>query len=392
MGKTRDRGYFAPEKLGPKQSLTPEGYLLCESVPVARTGVFLYHESELKGEDGPIIKGDADGGVAIERTAEELFSPISIASFEGKPVTIDHPDDFVNPSNWKVLTVGVMQNVRRGEGIEDDLMLADLLITDAMAIEEVRRALPEVSNGYEADYEQLGPGKGRQLNIVGNHVALVERGRCGPRCAIGDKAMSKKKSPIWVDRLMRAFKAKDEAAFETELEEAQTMMGDESKEREDNHDFNALVQRIDKIEGILAKLVPVENAEHGEQFDEQGGNEPAKEDEEAEREKVGDTIARAEILCPGIKTPTGDSIKAKSMDSLKRKAIDGAPEEIRKLFGDVSKLNGKALDAAFVGASELAKAKNNAAGIRHNVTDRDFGRNSTPADINALYRAARNRK
>lgn len=390
MGKTRDRGYFAPEKLGPKQSLTPEGFLLCQDVPIARTGVLAYGADEID------LEPDGGGMIQVSRDADVLFDPITLASFEGKPVTLDHPDDFVNPSNWKALTVGVLQNVRRGEGIEDDLMLADLLITDAMAIEEVRSGLREVSNGYEADYEQLGPGKGRQLNIVGNHVALVERGRCGPRCAIGDKAMSKKKSPIWVDRLMRAFKAKDEAAFETELEAAQTEMNDESEGREDNHDFNALVQRIDKIEGILAKLVPVEEAEHGEQFDGKecmtGDEEEEEGEEEEKREKVGDTIARAEILCPGIKTPTGDSVKAKSLDSLKRKAIDGAPDEIRKLFGDVSKLNGKALDAAFVGASELAKAKNNAAGIRHNVTDRDFGRATSIADMNAKNRAFWNKK
>ncbi len=85
--------------------------------------------------------------------------------------------------------------------IEDDILLADLLITDKAAIESVRAGLREVSCGYDADYEQIEPGRGRQRNIIGNHVALVEKGRCGSRCAIGDKDMptQAKKKTRWTD-------------------------------------------------------------------------------------------------------------------------------------------------------------------------------------------------
>jgi hypothetical protein len=77
-------------------------------------------------------------------------------------------------------------NVRRGTGADEDVILADLLLTEKRAIRDVTADKREVSAGYEADYEQLEPGRGRQTNIIGNHIALVDRGRCGPRCAIGD--------------------------------------------------------------------------------------------------------------------------------------------------------------------------------------------------------------
>ncbi|MFU1949286.1 DUF2213 domain-containing protein, partial [Bordetella avium] len=180
--KTNDKTpmpFYTVQKLGEKQELTNEGFLLCRDVPIARIGELLYADGEVPVEATP------DGLIKINRSPEEVFRPETIASFEGKPVTLDHPDDFVTPETWRQLAVGTVQNVRQGQGIENDYLFADLLITDAQAIEDIRSGLREVSCGYEADYEQVEPGRGEQRNIIGNHVALVERGRCGPRCAIG---------------------------------------------------------------------------------------------------------------------------------------------------------------------------------------------------------------
>ncbi|MDN8999636.1 DUF2213 domain-containing protein, partial [Staphylococcus aureus] len=87
-------------KIGPKRSLTPEGFLLCEGVPIARTGTQDYAYFELPGLEAK------DGVIVAERGADVLFSAETIASFEGKPITIGHPPDFVNPRNWRVVAVG----------------------------------------------------------------------------------------------------------------------------------------------------------------------------------------------------------------------------------------------------------------------------------------------
>lgn len=173
--------FYTVEQLSPKISETPEGFLLCESVPVARTGEMTYKAGEVPVKD----KG---GVVTIKRTEDVVFDDVTIRSFEGKPVTLDHPDDFVTPENWTELAHGTVQNVRRGTGEQDDLLLADLLITTAKAIELVKSGLREVSCGYDADYAELEEGLGEQKNIIGNHIALVDKGRAGSRCAIGDKA------------------------------------------------------------------------------------------------------------------------------------------------------------------------------------------------------------
>lgn len=181
--RTRDREaveVFAPEQIGPRRSKTPEGFLLCEAVPVARVGTMIYGAGEVPLEPGP------DNLIRVDRDDDTLFDPKTLSSYAGKPVVDEHPDEDVDPTNWRQLAIGVVLNPRQGEGDDSDVMLADLLITDHRAIRDVDAGKREVSAGYDADYEQTGPGTGRQTNIIGNHVALVDRGRCGPRCAIGD--------------------------------------------------------------------------------------------------------------------------------------------------------------------------------------------------------------
>jgi hypothetical protein len=171
------------EQIGPNMSRTKHGNLICRNVPIARVGWMAYGPGETPIEAGP------DGIARVYRSEDELFRPETIGSFMGTAVVNEHPDEDVTPKNWKQLAQGFsLDNVRRGEGEDADVLLADLIITDEDLIEAVLSGKREVSCGYDADYEATAEGEGRQSNIIGNHIALVEKGRCGPRCAIGDRA------------------------------------------------------------------------------------------------------------------------------------------------------------------------------------------------------------
>jgi uncharacterized protein len=225
LDATRMR-YYSTQQLGIHQSMTPDGFLLVTDVPIARTGVLLYNKGEVP------IDADDDGIIRIIRDPDEVFSPIAIASFAGKPICNDHPPEKVNPENWREYSVGTVLNPHRGDGVilDDDFLFADLLIQDKEAIDDVREGKREVSAGYDADYEQLRRGEGRQHLIVGNHVALVTAGRCGPRCSIQDskgvETMATGKRPAWFDRIMQAHKTNDSEALVDTLEKVSDMLGD----------------------------------------------------------------------------------------------------------------------------------------------------------------------
>lgn len=173
--------FYVSEQLSEHIGETPEGFLLCKDVPLTRIGEFDYTAAEVP------VEGGMDGVVKIQRDEDEVFSEKAIASFEGKPLVLNHPDGVVTPENWKKLSHGYVQNVRRGDGEMKDLLLGDILVNTKEAIELVKSGLREVSLGYDAEYEQIEKGRGRQSNIVGNHVALVTKGRAGSRCAIQDE-------------------------------------------------------------------------------------------------------------------------------------------------------------------------------------------------------------
>lgn len=411
-GETTDRAmFYVTQKIGPKRSLTPEGFLLCQDVPVARTGEMLY------GEDEVPVEGDGTGIIRVSRTPEEVFRDETLASAEGKPVTLSHPDEFVEPANFGTLAKGSMLNVRRGTGIEDDLMLADLLITDKQAIHAVQTdGIEEVSLGYQADYEQVAPGRGVQRNIVVNHVALVERGRCGPRCAIGDSAMTQRKRSF-KDMLMKAFKAKDADEVEKLAKEAEDAAEEEEEGKKDKETADA-IRALDKkfsdrfksldeqMEELKKKVEDddeddddddgkvtdtVINAETGEKLDDAGV-----------KLYTGDAMkviaSRAEILAPGTKVPTfdaktTDAQRVKALCACQRKALDTAfatdagKAAIEPFVGGrtIATLPLAQLNAAFMGASELMKRANNAGGSS-SVSTRDFGRATTVGDINKANR------
>lgn len=159
---------------------TPEGFLICHNVPIARTGWYDYLGKEIGAED------KHDELVKVYRSPEEVFSPAAIASFEGKVLTDEHPNEAVTPINAVRYTKGVIQNVRRGTGEDDSFLMADLVVYDHNLINEIQEGKREVSCGYDCVYEAMEDGTYHQRQICGNHVAVVHSGRAGDRVAIQD--------------------------------------------------------------------------------------------------------------------------------------------------------------------------------------------------------------
>lgn len=166
------------DRISPHMTTTPEGFLICHDVPIARTGEMDYRASELALDGGP------DRLVKVYRHQEDVFDPAAVASFEGKEVTSGHPTEDVGPENHAAYSKGHVQNVRR----RGDYLIADLHLKDAALISDVRSGvLREVSCGYHCRYVPEGDGY-RQQDIRGNHVAVVPRGRAGREVAIHDSA------------------------------------------------------------------------------------------------------------------------------------------------------------------------------------------------------------
>lgn len=416
--------YYTTSKISENIHETPEGYLVCVGVPIARTGEMVYGEGET-----PLEVGD-DGQVLIRREAAAVFRPETIASFEGKAITIAHPEEFVSPENWCDLARGILQNVRRGTGENENDLIADLLITDGKAIKLVKGGLREVSCGYEADYIQTEKGRGIQTKIIGNHLALVDEGRAGSSYAINDH---KGKAAVMLlkDRIKAIFaRAQDEAmalagdaeskdkktkdddntdppkpdesglssrlkAIETALEQViqkiaalggakdeekkpepkETEKKPEPKEKEktpaaDDEAPEGIDDRVAKLEATIAKLLQRETKEDEVPVDEEADHFEDEEDDMPASTLTGDAASRIEILAPGL-SATGKDAKAKALKAAYatadgKKVIDTLTGGKPPVFDSEEKTN-----TIFVAASELLKQTRTSefSKTKHSTTD-----------------------
>lgn len=205
---------------------TPEGFLICKDVPIARTGTQQYRGCEF---GGPV----ADGIYNVQRPEAEVFDRSAVASFEGKPVCDEHPEEDVTPDNYGRYMKGVCRDVRRGDGDLSNCLVADLVIYDADLINKIEAGKREISCGYDCLWNPTSDSSYDQLEIRGNHVAVVDRGRAGHKVAIRDTADDekggKKMSKFLIGRILRAL-ARDESTTPEDMEAATKLAGSSDAE------------------------------------------------------------------------------------------------------------------------------------------------------------------
>lgn len=132
--------------------------------------------------------------VRVYRDADEIFHKDSLKTFGHKAVTLDHPSEPVTSRTWKDVARGHTGDevLRDGEFVK-----IPMLVADQAAIDAVKGGKRELSVGYQCDLDWT-PGTSpsgeaydaRQIKITVDHVAIVDRGRAGPDCRIGDQRPS----------------------------------------------------------------------------------------------------------------------------------------------------------------------------------------------------------
>jgi hypothetical protein len=152
---------------------TQEGYRRVDG-RIARVGVQEYR--------------DGSGGMRRElRLPEEVFDAESLASFNLLPVTNQHPPTLLNAGNARQYAVGALGDLRIDE---NEWIVGTLLIHDADAIASVEAGRSQLSNGYSCELDETpGEWNGQrydsiQRKIRGNHCALVDAARAGPKARL----------------------------------------------------------------------------------------------------------------------------------------------------------------------------------------------------------------
>lgn len=169
-----------------KPRITSDGYMVIDSA-VARIGVQEYYAAELGDAFSDL---PANQIVRIDRPASVVFGDDSLSSYAHKPLTNDHPSSAVTAETWKRDAIGWTGDEARQDGKR---VRVPMLMADAQAIADVQAGKVEWSAGYGVTFERVAgvndDGEAFDARITSqkiNHIALVDKGRAGPDCRIGD--------------------------------------------------------------------------------------------------------------------------------------------------------------------------------------------------------------
>lgn len=343
------------DKISGNMALTPESFLICSNVPIGRIGWMKY-----LGQEIPTDFGEPTGvWVDVYRSPDELFSPNTIASFEGKSVTNTHPTTLLDINSAPMTERGHVQNVRR----EGDFLVADLFIKDAGLVSEVQNNIKrEVSSGYNCSWHKIGDGKYEQREITGNHVAVVPAGRAGSDVAIMDAAPEKQKTggkktmPAKITKKLLAaigFKHYVQDAEPEEIAKAMDAMNEDDPEKKEVKDADPeekkepvkdadpgqgaqLIDMMNKVLDRIEKLEAREEKQQGESADsvmdaiEKDLDKSAEDaDPDPEKEKEKDPVKDADPEPPKSGS-AADSVLRKFVQDMKP-VIMAIPDEKARL-------------------------------------------------------------
>lgn len=158
--------------------------------PISKRGVYPYLGRQISAECEP------DKIYMVFRPNEELSRKETLDSLKNIPLVNEHTmlGEGCTPAEEKGVD-GVL-----GDNIEFDngTIYADITIFSEDMKEKIKGGKKELSLGYWCNYEkQSGTYNGQrydyiQKNIIGNHLALVDKGRMGGEVRVYDKAMENK--------------------------------------------------------------------------------------------------------------------------------------------------------------------------------------------------------
>lgn len=162
-------------------------FWLIENNPITKVGVFPYLGKQISASCEP------NKIYWVLRPKEELFKQKTLDSLKLLPLVNEHEmlGKDCTPAEEKGIEGTLGQNVSHN----DDTIFNDIKIFSEDMKDKIKGGKKELSLGYWCDYEkQSGTYNGQrydyiQKNIIGNHLALVDKGRMGSDVRVYDSAI-----------------------------------------------------------------------------------------------------------------------------------------------------------------------------------------------------------
>lgn len=230
--------------IGTHRHYDDNGYLYIDESPVLKSGVLEYLGSEIMDKNGEVdgVKVENDRIYKVYLPLEELERAKD--TFNMKPITDNHTwlgDEGKDAKHYQQGMTGEKSEIK------DNMLYVSMAFTGREIIDDIKNGKVELSASYTNRLEKSDSPEYDFIarDYVGNHIALVDRGRCGENVRVlnntKEDLMSKvnNEATLEIDgKKVDLEKFVEEEAQEGEHEESISL----------NEDKRAI---IDEIGGIL---------------------------------------------------------------------------------------------------------------------------------------------
>jgi uncharacterized protein len=312
---------------------------------IARTGIQLYGGDEVGRPEREVVR--------VFRPEASVFANDAVHSYTHLPVTLDHPPEMVNTSNWRKYAVGDTGDEVLREG---GTVRVPMMLRDAAAIKAFKEGQNQLSVGYECDLA-WAPGftddgeeyDAVQANIRANHLAVVTNARGGEQLKIGDdgqrgdSAMNLKN--VTVDGIecqmtdtAAALVQKTIKTINDKYDQlASSFDAFKKKKDEDDEDCKDSIKKAEDAVKAKDAEIAVLNKKLT--------------DAEWTPERIEDEIGKRLDVIDKARTYLGDKLitKGKSLNDIRKQVVDVHMGDVAKAWGPVE------VEAAFVTITKDAK-------------------------------------
>lgn len=243
----------ASDFLGGSTRQTLENGFLKVKGRVARSGIQSYYRCELGLKDEPFKR------IRLYRPPEVVLSDEVCKMFDGVDVTNEHPKEFIDKTNYRKLTAGVVLGNAQKDEESPNFIVCDMLIKDADTIKAIEAGKIQLSVGYRntIDFTDGVTPEGEKYDArvdkitLVNHVALVPRARAGIEARLFDSFGGKMKNLKIGDA---EFELNDEvaSAIESRIDEleARAKTAEEAVSMKDS-EIGELTAKVSELEKSL---------------------------------------------------------------------------------------------------------------------------------------------
>lgn len=313
--------------IGSHRHYDENGYLYVDKSPVLKSGILEYLGSEIMDANGFVdgVKVEPQKLYKVYLPMEELEKAKD--TFNLKPIVDDHKwlgSDGADAKNYQEGTTG------EHSYIEDGMLYIPLVFTGKEIIKDIENGKEELSASYTNILEKSNNPEYDFIarDYKGNHIALVDRGRCGEKVRVlNSQNNNQKNKEQFIMKSKNEEKRDDSIVCNEDKRKLIDEVGGILKDKVDDETIRTIIGKMEKIAYDPSETSKEDNKK-AKNEDPEDDKKVVKDEEPEDNKKEEKKAENSDVIYTKIANKLASEAKAKE-------------EKLKKAYNDASSILGE---------------------------------------------------